>query len=282
MKDKRLIVLYILMLIVGVALLFTKSTSTKETTEVVAQPQVEVKEQPVEKFKKVTIAMTRRDIAEKTILTTDDYYFKTIDIDINQEEPLDLITNANELDSYVAKSHIQADTYLKHSLLASPKSPEYVQLSLKDGAYMFPFQLSKADNYLLKNLKSGDLVDIYVYYGAETSANKNGKEDKFVSPSRDFMTSRIKPIIVGKKIIFLETTENPTIQDVGQIQIELSNQEIKLVRTLMTNASVMLYPSNYKENFADGLHLLSDKEKNWPVSDKNIFSPTQINKLRGN
>ncbi|OTQ26714.1 hypothetical protein B6D02_10395, partial [Gilliamella apicola] len=70
--------------------------------------------------------------------------------------------------------------------------------------------------------------------------------------------------------------------NVAQVQLELSNQEIKLLRTLMTNSTIIMYPSTFKKNVGDGLRLLKDKEKNWPLSEKDIFSGTRINTLKGN
>lgn len=284
MKDKKLIVLYILMLIVGLALLFTKSSPTPPVVEKPVETKVIVTEPPKPKTQIVTIAVAKKDISERTIFTKDDYYFKTTEVDADSAEKY--INSANEIDAYVAKQNIAADTFIQYDFIASPSSSEYIALSIKEGAYMFPFVISQTDAYLLKNLRNGDLVDLYVLYGAETITSRTITEDKFVSPSRDFITNRIKPIIVGKKIIFIEphTEDNLKSREktVGEIQLELSNQEIKLLRTLMTNSTVMMYPSTFEENIDDGLILLSDKERTWPLSDRDIFSGTQINKLKGN
>lgn len=284
MKDKKLIVLYILMLIVGLALLFTKSSPTPPVVEKLVEPNVVVTEPPKPKTKIVTIAVAKRDISERMIFTKDDYYFKTTEVDVESSEKY--IINANEIDAYAAKQNISVDTFIQHDFIVSPSSSEYITFSIKDGSYMFPFIISQTDAYLLKNLRNGDLVDLYVLYGAETVTSRTSTEDKFVSPSRDFITNRIKPIIVGKKIIFIEphTEDNLKSREktVGEIQLELSNQEIKLLRTLMTNSTVMMYPSTFEENIDDGLILLSDKERTWPLSDRDIFSGTQINKLKGN
>ncbi|WLS91113.1 hypothetical protein [Gilliamella apicola] len=152
---------------------------------------------------------------------------------------------------------------------------------------MFPFNLDPIDSYLMKNLKSGDLIDLYVFYGDETEKGANIKEDKLVSPSRDFVKNRLKPIIVGKKVLYFDRGEdeldkNYNKNNVAQVQLELSNREIKLLRTLMTNSTIIMYPSTFKKNVEDGLRLLSDKEKNWPLSEKDIFSGTRINLLKGN
>jgi pilus assembly protein CpaB len=293
MKEKKIIILYILMLIVGLALLFTKS-SPPPVAEPVVQPQVEVKEEPKQEEPKteiITIAVAKHDISKKTILTKDDYYFKSIEIKIDSEQKSEYITNATELDSYVVKSNIAKDSFIERHLIASPNSSDYAMLALKEGNYMFPFRLEQIDSYLVKNLKGGDLVDLYIFYSDAEPANFNNKvlkDDKLVSPSDDFVKNRIKPIIVGKKILYIDIDDvgiDSKFQkkDTGQIQLELSNQEIKLLRTLMTNSTIIMYPSNYKKSVDDGLRLLSDKEKNWPLTDKAIFSKKkQINLLKGN
>ncbi|MFQ1055865.1 hypothetical protein B5S43_06935 [Gilliamella apicola] len=284
MKDKKLIVLYLAMIVVGLALLFTKSAPpavTPDDSAVVVEPPK--MEEP--KTEVINVAVAKHNIDKKTILTKDDYYFKSIEVAINKERP-NFITSASEIDAHVVKNHIAKDTIIEESLIASPNSEDYLMLALKDGNYMFPITIDPLDSYLIKNLKGGDLVDLYVFYGDETEKAANVREDKLVSPSRDFVKNRLKPIIVGKKVLFFdvekEMDKSYNKNNVAQVQLELSNKEIKLLRTLMTNSTIIMYPSTFKKNVEDGLRLLSDKEKNWPLSEKDIFSGTRINLLKGN
>ena len=284
MKDKKLIVLYLAMIVVGLALLFTKSAPpavTPDDSAVVVEPPK--MEEP--KTEVINVAVAKHNIDKKTILTKDDYYFKSIEVAINKERP-NFITSASEIDAHVVKNHIAKDTIIEESLIASPNSEDYLMLALKDGNYMFPITIDPLDSYLIKNLKGGDLVDLYVFYGDETEKAANIREDKLVSPSRDFVKNRLKPIIVGKKVLFFdvekEMDKSYNKNNVAQVQLELSNKEIKLLRTLMTNSTIIMYPSTFKKNVEDGLRLLSDKEKNWPLSEKDIFSGTRINLLKGN
>ena len=283
MKDKKLIVLYLAMIVVGLALLFTKSappTTPDDSAVVVEPPKMEEPKTEV-----INVAVAKHDINKKTILTKDDYYFKSIEVAVNKERP-NFVTSASEIDAHVVKNHIAKDTVIEESLIASPNSEDYLMLALKDGNYMFPITIDPLDSYLIKNLKGGDLVDLYVFYGDETEKAANIREDKLVSPSRDFVKNRLKPIIVGKKVLFFdvdkEMDKSYNKNNVAQVQLELSNKEIKLLRTLMTNSTIIMYPSTFKKNVGDGLRLLSDKEKNWPLSEKDIFSGTRINTLKGN
>lgn len=283
MKDKKLIVLYLAMIVVGLALLFTKSappTTPDDSVVVVEPPKMEEPKTEV-----INVAVAKHDINKKTILTKDDYYFKSIEVAINKERP-NFVTSASEIDAHVVKNHIAKDTVIEESLIASPNSEDYLMLALKDGNYMFPITIDPLDSYLIKNLKGGDLVDLYVFYGDETEKAANIREDKLVSPSRDFVKNRLKPIIVGKKVLFFdvekEMDKSYNKNNVAQVQLELSNKEIKLLRTLMTNSTIIMYPSTFKKNVEDGLRLLNDKEKNWPLSEKDIFSGTRINLLKGN
>lgn len=291
MKQKKIIILYILMLFVGLALLFTKSSPTPVAEPVVQpqpEPKVEVKEVPKKEI--ITVAVAKHDISKKKILTKDDYYFKSIEVDIGSNEKSKYIGNAEEIDAYVAKNNISKDSFIENSFIASPNSEDYILLALKEGNYMFPFKLDQIDSYLVKNLKGGDLVDLYIFYSDDELANsntKNNKENQLVSPSNDFVKNRIKPIIVGKKVLYIDVSNEIDQKfqksDIGKIQLELSNQEIKLLRTLMTNSQIIMYPSTYKKDIDNGLRLLSDKEKNWPLTDKAIFSKKkQINLLKGN
>ena len=283
MKDKKLIVLYLAMIVVGLALLFTKS----------APPPVEQKEERIvteppkkeeSKTEIINVAVAKHDINKKTILTKDDYYFKSIEVAINKERPK-FITETARIDAYVVKNNIAKDTVIEESLIASPNSEDYILLALKEGNFMFPFAIDPIDSYLMKNLKSGDLIDLYLFYGDETQIND--RETKLVSPSRDFAKNRLKPIIVGKKVLYFDVGEEDLDKSynknkTAQVQLELSNQEIKVLRSLMTNSTIIMYPSTFKKNVENGLRLLSDKEKNWPLSEKDIFSGTRINLLKGN
>ena len=283
MKDKKLIVLYLAMIVVGLALLFTKS----------APPPVEQKEERIvaeppkkeeSKTEIINVAVAKHDISKKTILTKDDYYFKSIEVAINKERPK-FITETARIDAYVVKNNIAKDTVIEESLIASPNSEDYILLALKEGNFMFPFAIDPIDSYLMKNLKSGDLIDLYLFYGDETE--RNDRESKLVSPSRDFAKNRLKPIIVGKKVLYFDVGEEDLDKSynknkTAQVQLELSNQEIKVLRSLMTNSTIIMYPSTFKKNVENGLRLLSDKEKNWPLSEKDIFSGTRINTLKGN
>lgn len=280
------------MLVVGLALLFTKSSPEPVAEPIVQQP-VQVKEEPKKEEPKteiITVAVAKRDISKRKILTKDDYYFKSIEVKIGSNDKSKYIGDATEIDAYVAKNNIAKDAFIENSFIASPNSEEYLLLAIKEGNYMFPFKLDQIDSYLLKNLKGGDLVDLYIFYSDDELSKfntKNYKEDRLVSPSDDFVKNRIKPIIVGKKVLYIDLEnkidQNFQRKEAGQVQLELSNQEIKLLRTLMTNSTVMMYPSTYKQNIDDGLRLLNDKEKKWPLTDKAIFSKKkQLNLLKGN
>ena len=283
MKDKKLIVLYLAMIVVGLALLFTKSAPPpveQKEERIVAEPPK--KEEP--KTEIINVAVAKHDINKKTILTKDDYYFKSIEVAINKERPK-FITETARIDAYVVKNNIAKDTVIEESLIASPNSEDYILLALKEGNFMFPFAIDPIDSYLMKNLKSGDLIDLYLFYGDETQTND--RESKLVSPSRDFAKNRLKPIIVGKKVLYFDVGEEELDKSynknkTAQVQLELSNQEIKVLRSLMTNSTIIMYPSTFKKNVENGLRLLSDKEKNWPLSEKDIFSGTRINTLKGN
>ena len=272
MKDKKLIVLYLAMLVIGFALLFTKSAN-KNDSQQPSQPVEQPEEQKQMEY--ISVAVVNRDTSKGTIFTDDDYSFKNIEVVKNSLDKAKYVTSAREINTYVAKNHIQQGSMIEKDFIASPGSSEYMSLSLNDGEYIFPFIMAKEDIYLIKNLGSGDLVDIYVLYGAEQKNNRPGEPITYSSPSRNFTNTNIKPMIVGKKILFVEELE-------GRINLALSNEEIKLVRTLMTNATVLLYPSTSETMILDGMTLLDDREKRWPISEQSIFNSAQINRLRGN
>ncbi|MBC9130996.1 hypothetical protein FcAc13_06685 [Frischella sp. Ac13] len=288
MKNNKLIILYIIMLLIGLALLFT-SPSDSPPVEPPTQPrEVEVIVAPPPKpvTEMVNVAVAKTDISSNTILKAKDYYFKTIEVNIDTFDKAKYVLDAGEIENYATKNNIQKESLIQKNLIASPYSEEYRTLTLKKGEFIFPVEIAKADIYLLKNLHIGDLIDIYVLYGLEKQGVEASIDNaNVVSPSRNFSNTTIKPIIAGKKILYIENADTNSSYDsqrLGRIDLVLTNEEIKLVRTLMTNSIVMLYPSTFNESFDKGLFLLADKEKTWPESKQQIFNRKPISRLRGN
>lgn len=287
MKDKKLIILYILMLVIGFALLFTHSSSN-DSEPVVATPPVTI-EPPPKTTEFITVAVANNNIEKRKILTASDYSFKSIEINPNEFDKSKYVGNALGIEGYVSKNNIQKGTLIENSFIASPNSQEFISLSLDEGSYMFPFSISKEDSYLINNLKTGDLIDIYVLYGTENANTNTTDQQVIVSPPRrNFQLSALKPIIVGKRILFITNDLNSDGNNArgesttGQINLALSNEEIKIIRTLRESATIVLYPSTYNKPVDEGMYLLSDEEKDWPLSDEQIFNRQPITKLRGN
>lgn len=287
MKDKKLMILYILMLVIGLGLLFTHSSSD-EPEPVVAPPVTVAPPPKTTEF--ITVAVANNNIEKRKILTDSDYSFKSIEINLNDFDKSKYVGNALGIEGYISKNNIQKGTLIENSFIASPNSQEFISLSLDEGSYMFPFSISKEDSYLINNLKTGDLIDIYVLYGTENGNSNTSDQQVIVSPppKRSFQLSALKPIIVGKRILFitneLSTDGNNAKSEstTGQINLALSNEEIKIIRTLRESATIVLYPSTYNKPVEEGMYLLSDEEKDWPLSDEQIFNRQPITKLRGN
>lgn len=287
MKDKKLIVLYILMLVTGFILLFTSSSNKQEPQA--EQGPTAVQLQPKEVTQYVTVAIANKDIHKGKIFTADDYVFKNIEVKKSTFDSAKYISQASDIDSYAAKNNIEQGTMIMKDFVASPVSLEYITLSLKDGFYLFPFEVTYDDNYLIKNLKGGDLVDIYVLYSVDQGVNRGASVSITSPPNKDFLSSNIKPIIVGKDILYIDNKQgsndpkNNNKKENSIIYLSLSNEELKLVRTLMNNASLMLYPSTFNHYIEDSLYLLSEKERGWPLSERKLFNQQkQIMQLRGN
>lgn len=289
MKNKKLIILYILMLLIGLALLFTGPSDENKVEKNQEPPErVEVIPEPVKPVTEmVNIAVAKTDLSSHTIVTPKDYYFKTIEVSIDNFDKSQYILDPEEINNYVVKNNIQRESLIQKSLLASPYSEEYRALALKNGEFIFPIEIAKEDSYLLRNLQIGDLIDIYIVFGYERNSNQNN-DDGVVSPGRNFSTTNIKPIVAGKKIFFIEdettklTSTTINRDTLGRIDLVLTNEEIKLVRTLMTNSTIILYPSAFSKNLDKGMFILTEREKNWPESQKEIFNYRPIARLRGN
>ena len=284
MKNKKLIILYILMLLIGLALLFTGSSD--EQPQQPKEVEVIVSPPPKPLTEMVNVAVAKTDISSQTILKERDYYFKTIEVNIDTFDKAKYILDKEEIENYVAKNNIQKESLIQKNLIASPYSEDYRTLTLKKGEFIFPIEIAKEDVYLLKNLHVGDLIDIYILYGFEKqNYTRNDENNSFISPSPNFSNTSIKPVIAGKKILHIEDSDTKYSYDnkaLGRIDLILTNEEIKLIRTLMTNSKVILYPSTFNESFDKGLFLLAEKEKTWPESRQQIFNRTPISRLRGN
>lgn len=274
------------MLIIGFILLFTSTSSNQEPPK--KQEGEPIAAQPKEVFQYVTVAIALNDIHKGKIFTADDYVFKNIEVKKGTFNESKYISNASEINSYAAKNNVQQGTMIEKNFVASPVSLEFITLSLNEGFYLFPFEITYEDNYLIKNLRGGDRVDIYVIYSLEQNSDKSGNISISSPPNKNFLSANIKPIIVGKDILYIDNKQgtnepkNNNRKDNSLIYLSLSNEEVKLVRTLMDHASLILYPSTSKQHIEDSLYLLGEKERGWPLSDKKLFNQKQVSKLKGN
>lgn len=296
--NRKLVFLYIMMIIVGISLFIAvMNKQPAQQTDVEVQEHVIIKEVP-SKTEIITLAIAKRDIPANSLLTEHDYLIKTAPVSVETNEKALFLLPADGIGGYGTRYAIAKDSYIPINKLTLPSDPEIVKMLLADGMYIYPIALAKTDNYLLNNLNQGDLVDVYVLYGA--NVRPNGDAD-LISPSVNFVNTRIKPIISARRVLKIDMADSALINGIevrkegSYLYIELSSSELKMVKGLESVAKVLVFPSDYPIEYIateQAVNPLADSNEGvWPVSAAQIFdvgdfsrgtrNEQKINELRG-
>lgn len=279
--NKKVMILYIIMVIVGVCILFVmNSTPDSDNTpsDTVNEPTVPVIPQPV--MEDILVARALHDISVGTRLSETDYQLETLSIvQGSSEKTYFSLSPEQSIMQSAVRQPIKQGTLIPIAGLIAPDSLEYIKMSVQAGMVLYPFSLMKSDNYLLDNLKNGDKIDIYLTYSANPRSFGAQNDIELVSPSNNFSRTRMKPIIVARRILSIEpaslTTENG-ITDIAagsRLLVELHPQEVKLLKGLEGNAKLQLFPTVLElPGDNNNKRIMQGTEEMWPVSTDAIFS----------
>lgn len=280
--NKKLTILYIIMILVGISMLFVIGSQTPPTNENYTSDK-EIPSPPVGIKEHITIIEALRDLTAGSILTSSDYQAKTIEVYEDSDDKNQYSLTYPEINEYGLTLSVKKGAYIPMSALLAPSaSNEYIKMLLHEGMLVYPFHLTKTDKYLIDNMKSGDMIDIYLIYGIE-NGNYGQNTVELISPSNNFLKTRMKPIIINRRVLRIQPPDG-TKNFIGSektegtiLFIELSQSEVKLVKSLEGNAKLFLFPSIGDADIGQSSEILFDDEAVWPVTDAPIFSTDSFN-----
>lgn len=146
MKRGGLLV-YVVMIVVGILGLF--SILTNPVRRPFCRPVSQKKPQQT-----ISVAVAIRDLDASTVLRAGDFQMKTVTVEVGSSDAQFNLAGKS-LDNWALKSAVPANSWILPGLLAEPGSNEYLSLFLQPGNILYTFELNKADNYLLNNVKAG-------------------------------------------------------------------------------------------------------------------------------
>lgn len=280
--NKKLTILYVIMILVGIIMLFVIGSQSPSSNGENA-PNGQKTALPEKIKEHITVIEVLHDLSARSILTAADYQAKTIEVYEDSEDRAKYSLTFPDINEYGVSLSIKKGSYIPMEALIPPSaSNDYVKMLLQEGMLVYPFQLTKTDKYLIDNMKSGDRIDIYLIYGAD-GGNYGQRTVELISPSNNFLKTRMKPIIINRRLLSIQPpggTENFVSGEEIEgtvLFIELSQSEVKLVKSLEGNAKLFLFPSIGGADVGNASEILVDDEAVWPVTDAQIFSTDSFN-----
>jgi pilus assembly protein CpaB len=280
--NKKLTILYIIMILVGISMLFVIGSQSPSSNGGNASNGQETA-LPVQIKEHITVIEALHDLSAGSILTAADYQAKTIEVYEDSDDKNQYSLTYSNINEYGLNLSVKKGSYIPMSALVPPSaSNDYIKMLLQEGMLVYPFLLTKTDQYLIDNMKSGDMIDIYLIYGAG-GGNYGQRTVELISPSNNFLKTRMKPIIINRRLLRIQPpggAENLVSGEETEgtvLFIELSQSEVKLVKSLEGNAKLFLFPSIGGADVGHSSEILVDDEAVWPVTDAQIFSTDSFN-----
>ena len=288
MKRGGLLV-YVVMIVVGILGLFFYFNQSRPAA-ILQASQPEKKPQQT-----ISVAVAIRDLDASTVLRAGDFQMKTVTVEVGSSDAQFHLAGKS-LDNWALKSAVPANSWILPGLLAEPGSNEYLSLFLQPGNILYTFELNKADNYLLNNVKAGQGVDIYLSYRRIYPKHEDTLEvGADQSREKNQLYNRLKPLMGNKRVLAIRPAKTvvnngvSVVEKGSQLVVELQDREVKMLKGLGGElANVLLFPAATSPEGKSTIALPS-LEAAWPVSDDVIFNlppvpaklASEINELRG-
>lgn len=288
MKRGGLLV-YVVMIVVGILGLFFYFNQSRPAA-ILQASQPEKKPQQT-----ISVAVAIRDLDASTVLRAGDFQMKTVTVEVGSSDAQFNLAGKS-LDNWALKSAVPANSWILPGLLAEPGSNEYLSLFLQPGNILYTFELNKADNYLLNNVKAGQGVDIYLSYRRIYPKHEDTLEvGADQSREKNQLYNRLKPLMGNKRVLAIRPAKTvvnngvSVVEKGSQLVVELQDREVKMLKGLGGElANVLLFPAATSPEGKSTIALPS-LEAAWPVIDDVIFNlppvpaklASEINELRG-
>lgn len=273
MKNLISIVL-ILVGVFGIFMLY--NTQSTETPPVVPPPSPTSTEPEIRNVT-ISVAIAKEDLAEKTVLTAEDFQLGTIKVpEDSVERRIYDLKKPTSITGYAINAPIAKDAFIPISTLVEPGSMEYIALFKQPGTIIYTFNLQKNEQYLIDNLKSGNYVDIFLAY--ERNRLANGKNEYVSPPALKNSVSDVylKPLMMHKRVLSMNKP-HANINNINNVNenielvIELSDFDMKIMKAIEDRSKLVLFPS-LPDNLDIPITPLPEGVSSWPISDEAIFN----------
>lgn len=278
----------IVLIFVGLGGIFMLYQNQSADTPPVIPPPITVEPEPETRNVTISVAIAKVDLAEKTVLTAEDFQLGTIKVpeDSAERRTYDL-KKPTSIIGYAINAPIAKDAVIPTSILVEPGSTEFIGLFKQPGTIIYTFNLQKDEQYLVDNLKSGNYVDIFLSYERNRLAN-GGNE--YLSPPNTRNTVSdvfLKPLMMHKRVLSLTKNTDNTINsnsininnDNIELVVELSDIDMKILKTIEDRSKLILFPSLPDNLDIPIMPLPEEGISSWPISDDVIFE-SGINGIR--
>lgn len=245
--KRKLVIVYILMILVGVVGIFVFSKSDSDKDVISDQNVKEVKS-----FIEIKKIVLTHDLRRSAILSEKDYRIETIKKEENEVTPSErnAMDSLGDINGWALKTDLKENSQLTKEHLAKPGTGDYFELFLMPGNVIYTFTLQNNENYLLDNIKVGTGVDIYLIYGREVGRDMR---ESIVSPPTSITGRSLKRVISNKRVLSINKAQRKekdgvyTVAEGSQIVAELNNEDVKILKGLEMGAKLALFPATEQE-----------------------------------
>lgn len=249
-------------------------------------PQDAATKELAEKMVTVSVAIAMHDLDGYSTLNAEDFVIKSITVPEGSAETKFDIGDVNP-EHWALRNAVTANSYIPPSSLVKSGSDEYLSMLVRPGHVIYPLELDPEDNYILKNVKTGSAIDIYLSYSVKIG--DDGKH-QIISPGVNIKKSRLKPLMYNKQILAIrevnvsDKKENLREELRSQLILDITDNELKVLKNLEGKSRIMVFPST-----SQGLQVGNPHQNEaWPVSSERIVIEgessgisTDVNELRG-
>lgn len=240
--KRKLVIVYIMMILVGIVGIFIFSNNEPDTD---VQPLTNIKQE------EATIEVQRveaiDDLTQGKILTADDYRINSIKKKESEVTPAEkkAIEGLENITGWALKSDLIGGAMITLNDVAKPGTTEYFELFLLPGNVVYTFTLQSNENYLLDNVRAGAGVDIYLIYGREIGRDM---KESIISPPSSVTGRKLKKVIANKRVLAINKAKRKekdgiyTFAEGSQVIVELNNDDVKILKGLEIGTKLALFP----------------------------------------
>lgn len=277
--KKSALGIYVIMIVVGLIGLFFYVTKSDNPV-----PQGEAKKNIPQET--ITVAVAKRELKANSILQPDDFQIENISVAVGSADTQFKIRQP-KLINWALNNPISSGAYISPEMLVEPGSDEYLAMFLQPGNVLYTFEIGSSDNYLLRNIKPGQGMDVYLSYSFKQGADGF---NQIVSPAHAISESRLKPLFLNKRVLSIREAGLARKGEGNFLIAELQDNEVKLLKSLEGKAKIIIFPSTYRpgKDAPEGNSAAVEKAS-WPVNNDPIFKFSEpprpeakdVNELRG-